>query len=114
MIAVIIGGAIGTFFRFVFGEWLKERTVNAPFPMAIIIINIFGSFGLGLTVSIISTDSSVCLFLATGFFGAFTTFSAFSMEAFDLIKKRAFMKAGLYLFLTAAGTVIAFWAGRHL
>lgn len=114
MSAVIIGGAIGTFFRYVIGEWLKERTVNAPFPMAILIINIIGSFGLGITVSIISPDSSVYLFSATGFFGAFTTFSTFSMEALELLKTRAFMNAGLYLFLTAAGTVIAFWAGYNL
>lgn len=114
MIAVILGGAIGTFFRYVIGEWLKERTLNAPFPIAITIINMTGSFGLGFAISRISPDSSVYLFLATGFFGAFTTFSTFSMEALDLLKKRAFIKAGLYLFLTASGTILAFWTGHHL
>ena len=106
-----LGGAIGSMLRYA-GTLLSGAI---PFPWAILLINIAGSFVIG-TVMATSLKNEVFadnwkLFLATGICGGFTTFSAFSLDNLLLLENG---KYGM-LFMNIAGSVLlgmaAVWLG---
>jgi len=78
-----VGGFLGSALRFVVQQY-TDRLFSTSFPVGIFLINIIGSFligiifGLALEKNILSDEMR--LFLATGFCGGFTTFSAFSFD----------------------------------
>jgi CrcB protein len=90
-IAVAVGGALGSMARF----WLAGvmTALTGPrFPWGTLLINVLGSFVIGLVASITLTPARVGLhpdiriFLMTGVCGGFTTFSAFSLQTLELMQ----------------------------
>ncbi|MGO1545470.1 MAG: fluoride efflux transporter FluC [Gulosibacter sp.] len=81
-IGVALFGGLGSALRYLLGELLKERRgwSNAA---ATLLINVLGSFGLGITVSF-AIEGPLAAWLITGFFGGFTTFSAVNMDVVRL------------------------------
>jgi fluoride exporter len=91
LLAVLIGGAIGSVLRFLagvfFGAWL-----GVEFPWATLFVNVVGSLFLGwvVTTSVakpLVIDSTTRLFLTTGFCGGLTTFSTFAFETLALFQR---------------------------
>ena len=86
---VALGGMVGANTRYLVSLWAARR-FGIRFPYGTFIINISGSFGLGVISTVIARnlDDSLTfsLLIATGFFGAYTTFSTFSYESLALIK----------------------------
>jgi len=80
---------VGANTRYLVSLWAARR-FGIRFPYGTFIINISGSFGLGVISTVIARnlDNSLTLSLliATGFFGAYTTFSTFSYESLALIQ----------------------------
>lgn len=116
-----IGGGLGAILRYLIGKWLMKSFPNPPFPVAMIVVNVIGSFGLGIflgsymqTLHVMGNDDLVFLVLGVGFFGAFTTFSTFSVEAQALLQKREWSKVVLYLTLTIIGSILAFILGYYI
>lgn len=92
-IAVAIGGAIGALNRYALVT-LVHFYAGKDFPYGTLIVNVLGSFLIGW-VLVLATERAhwhpaVSGLVVTGFLGAFTTFSAFSMETLSLIQKGAF------------------------
>ncbi|MFC0270706.1 fluoride efflux transporter CrcB [Metabacillus herbersteinensis] len=114
MIFVAIGGGLGAAARYLLGIWIASKTQSLAFPISILLINVLGCFCLGFTVSILNENDPWTLFLTTGFFGAFTTFSTFSMETVTLLQNKRFLHSLTYLFLTIAGSVSAFLFGSMI
>jgi CrcB protein len=90
-IAVAVGGALGSVARF----WLTSAmtALTGPrFPWGTLLINVLGSFVIGLVAGITLVTSRVGIhpdiriFLMTGVCGGFTTFSAFSLQTLELIQ----------------------------
>ncbi|WP_308517225.1 fluoride efflux transporter CrcB [Sphingomonas flavescens] len=83
------------------------RLFGLGFPAGTLIVNILGSFAMGLLAGYFAirpgTDQHLRLFLTTGLLGGFTTFSAFSLDAALLIERHAYGLAAGY----ALGSVIA-------
>jgi CrcB protein len=83
------------------------RLFGLGFPAGTLIVNILGSFAMGLLAGYFAirpgTDQHLRLFLTTGLLGGFTTFSAFSLDAALLIQRHAYGLAAGY----ALGSVIA-------
>ena len=77
-----IGGAAGSILRFALQRW-----VNHSFPIGTFCVNIAGCFLIGIVWGLTSRGlgENTRLFLATGFCGGFTTFSAFSQESLQLL-----------------------------
>lgn len=93
MLVVALGGAIGAMLRYS----ISLIPVKTTFPILTLITNVAGAFIIGMVVSIAShhaVSDQVVLFLKTGICGAFTTFSTFSLESYNLFKDG---KAGLAL-----------------
>ena len=93
---VIIGAISGAVLR-----W-KVTSIASKYgliPWSTAAINIAGSFALGAVVAK-SKSSKQSLLLGTGFCGAFTTFSAFSIDVVDLIDNRQYGRAVSYVLMS--------------
>ena len=112
---VALGGAIGAALRFGAGLAVV-RFAHGPFPVAILMVNVVGSFLMGLFVvwSFQRGFEHWNLFVMTGILGGFTTFSAFSLETFTLIERGAFGAAMLYIAVSVLASVGALIAGVML
>lgn len=109
-----LGGAIGTMMRFAVYVLIKP----ASFPFATLIINILGSFVIGIVFGIalknIDFDNNWKVFLATGICGGFTTFSAFSMENFQLLQQGKYFSSITYILVSVIAGILATWLGYKL
>jgi len=92
---VAVGGALGALARYGIGRILSSCTV---FPLATLTVNVLGSLCIGYLAALwlVRPDADdIRLFLITGFLGAFTTFSAFSLDTLMLVQQGEPMRAGL-------------------
>ncbi|OLZ42741.1 chromosome condensation protein CrcB [Natrinema saccharevitans] len=80
------GGAIGAVCRYWVGQWVSSRLERERFPVATVVVNVLGSFALGLVVFAGASESTLQL-VATGICGSFTTFSSFSVETLRLYER---------------------------
>ena len=109
ILLVGIGGFIGSVLRYLIG--LTVSSINF-FPLATFIVNIIGSFLIGLISAYLikftnkdiiflnlSSEQLNLLFIV-GILGGFTTYSAFSNELVSLLKEERFVSAAIYLFAT--------------
>ena len=112
-LAVGIGGALGAMSRFTFGLWIPTGN---NFPFATLAVNLVGSFVLAylLTNTNIFKNINIKLAVTTGFLGAFTTFSTFSFETFDMLASGKVGHAILYVSLSFVGGILLSYAGYHL
>lgn len=99
---ICLGGAIGTGARYMVGVWMA-RTVGTVFPYGTLLVNLGGSFLLGLLMQLsLSTQmisADMRLIIGTGVLGGFTTYSTFNYETMALLREDAW---GLALANTAA------------
>lgn len=115
LILLAIGGALGAVCRYLIGEAIMKRFPNPPFPVAMLLVNVFGSVGLGCffglhygRIPLGAYEDSLYLLIGIGFFGAFTTFSTFSVEAMQLYQQKVWWKLCLYMVFTILGSIIGF------
>ncbi|SHM94286.1 fluoride efflux transporter CrcB [Gracilibacillus kekensis] len=118
---LIIGGAIGAVSRYLFGVLLMKRNKQPQFPVAMLVVNLLGSFGLGTFFSFYygeyhSGDYSdpIYLGLVIGFFGAFTTFSTFSVESVQLFNDKKWKELIAYILISIMGAIFLFAFGFYI
>jgi len=85
LLLVGIGGSLGSLVRYILGKRIAEK-YSTTFPVGTFIINISGAFLLGI-VSALEPGRSASLLIADGFLGAYTTFSTFMYEGFNLFEE---------------------------
>ena len=115
-IAVGLGGFIGAVCRYLIG--LIPVNESTLFPVKTFVINIFGSFLIGvITAAALKNhdlDPRLVLFLKTGICGGFTTFSTFALETEGLIRQGNLGICILYGGLSVALGICAVFAGEML
>ncbi len=79
------GGALGSLARFALGQ-AALRLTGPGFPWSTILINVAGSFAIGWLATIAPGRPAFAAFTMAGLCGGFTTFSAFSLQTFDLLR----------------------------
>ncbi len=113
--AVAIGGALGAVSR-----WLLARIVQDghEFPVGTLAVNLLGSLLLGFVMGAASLYGAFTrwqrLLIATGFAGAFTTFSTFMYESFMYILEWSIGDALLYIGTSIALGLLMIYAGYSL
>ena len=105
MIFVAIGGFFGAIARYQIGLWMTKLVGNS-FPWGTLVINVVGSFLLGICFGL-QPQQSIRLLCAIGFLGAFTTFSTFSYEAIQLFVSGKHIRALLYIAVSFSCSVCA-------
>jgi CrcB protein len=118
---IAFGSAVGGVLRYLLGG-LIQRATSGTFPLGTLVINITGSFLLGLLYRY-SADSAaitpeVRAMLTIGLCGGYTTFSTFSYETVRLLEDgeigRAVVYIGLSVVIAVAATMLGVVAGREL
>ncbi len=119
ILSVAIGGAFGATARYLINiSPLANLFEKFPFPT--FFINITGSFLIGFLLVLLTdkftTNGNLRLAVLVGFLGAFTTFSTFELEIFDLVRERYFAIAFLYFSLSVlvgfAGILAGVWLAK--
>ncbi|MCL6414880.1 fluoride efflux transporter CrcB [Aestuariirhabdus sp. Z084] len=114
LLFVGMGGALGAAARFSVYN-LYELTGSKLFPMPTLIVNVVGSFLIGIAYFTIVERLQLPPVwksgLITGFLGAFTTFSTYSLDALRMIQNGELGVAVGYLFASVVLCLIATLAG---
>jgi fluoride exporter len=91
ILAVGSGGMLGSIARYIMTRTIDTKT-GSLFPFGTLAVNVIGSFILGIIFAIAARktgmDENWRLFFGTGVCGGFTTFSAFTLENFNLLQTR--------------------------
>lgn len=116
---VFAGGGLGAVIRH-FVNQLVTRLAGLDFPLGVMLINISGSFIMGLAAAFFAfkADASwsqpVRLFITTGILGGYTTFSAFSLDVALLWERGEPLQALLYVLGSVVLSVVGLFAGLTL
>ncbi|MBA4782361.1 MAG: fluoride efflux transporter CrcB [Rhizobiales bacterium] len=120
LMLVALGGAVGAASRHLVGL-VALRALGPGFPVGTLVVNILGSFLMGLLIAILARKGAAItsatewrLFLATGVLGGFTTFSAFSLDAVLLWQRGESVSAIFYVLGSVALSILALMAGLML
>ena len=113
LLAVASGGALGALARFGAGRAVALWGADAYWST--VLVNVAGSFGLGAAAVWLSGRPGAWpLFVMVGFFGAFTTFSTFALDATGLLRDRGLVMAGAYVAGSVGLATAGFVAGGAL
>ncbi len=108
--AIGIGGGLGALARYG-GNVAAAQVLGSNFPWGTMMINIVGSFMMGLAVAkfmqIEGLSQEWRSFVTTGFLGGFTTFSAFSLDFVNLWERGEALYALAYMLASVIGSVLA-------
>ncbi len=112
-----LGGFFGAMARYLVDSWVSRR-MGGLFPYGTLVINVSGSFILGLFAATL-TERWVAqphwrLLIAVGFVGAYTTFSTFGYETHKLMEEGSFGLAFLNVLLSVAVGLLAVRLGIFL
>ena len=121
ILAVAFGGAFGATLRYLINI-SPLADLFGKFPFHTFFINVVGSFLIGFLLVIFAdkfaANESLRLALTVGFLGAFTTFSTFEMEIYELIGGRFFVTAFFYISLSVlvgfVGVAAGVWLAKKL
>ncbi len=89
LIALLVGGALGTLFRYTVSG-LTYRLFVGVFPWGTLIVNLTGSFLIGVLWGLFEMKSlspQARAFVFMGFLGGFTTFSTYTLETLNLLRE---------------------------
>ncbi len=111
--AIAVGGALGTCTRYGLGRLLPVQP--GELPLVTLVINLSGSFVLGFLLVVLierfPPSRFARPFLAIGFLGSYTTYSAFAVDTVLLAKDGHAPTAVGYVAATMLGGLAAGWLG---
>ncbi len=117
-LAISLGAIAGSLLRYYLTLGLSQWLGNS-FPFGTFVANLTGAFGLGffatwIILDRVSLPPDIQLTITVGFFGAYTTFSSYELDAETLIVNRSESIALLYWVCTALLGVLCLEGGRSL
>jgi CrcB protein len=113
-VAIAIGGALGALARYGVSE-LVRALWPSHFPVGTVLVNVTGSFILGLFLTLADSGKSTLyewkFIVVVGFLGAYTTFSTFEYETLEQLRDGRVLSAALNIALSVTLGLIAVWLG---
>lgn len=100
MLYIGIGGAMGAITRYLFTMFV-DRIITTPFPVGILLINAIGSFFISLLFFLGEEwyPPHIKIALSVGFLGAFTTFSTYSLQSFEMFRRGQWIQGSINIIL---------------
>ena len=114
-LAVLAGGALGTGLRYSLSTLIYSSIKEPTFPYANLVINVSGSFMIGLLAELfearllVSPTTRIAVF--TGILGGYTTFSSFSFETYALLRDGEMWRGILNASASVLLGLAAVWLG---
>lgn len=108
-----LGGALGAMLRYA----ISLIPYKGSFPLLTFFTNILGAVIIGFVVGIAARKNisdNFMLFLKTGVCGGFTTFSTFSLEAYNLFHNGSYSLAIIYALLSVLLCIGGVWLGMMI
>lgn len=118
VLIVALGGAMGSALRYLLSAWTLHHGADWRFPVGTFAVNIMGCLMVGILAGLVVKhhffSPEARLFLFTGLAGGFTTFSAFGLETFHLLRRDEVWIAGSYVFSSVVVGLMVVWLGFFL
>jgi CrcB protein len=105
---VVLGAGVGAPSRFLFDQVFRKFI---KYPLGITVINVLGSFVIGLSIG---SGENLKALIAVGFAGAFTTWSTFMLDLYLAFELRQYKSASINLLLSLTLGLGAAWLGIYL
>jgi CrcB protein len=116
---IFIGGGLGSLARWSVSGWIAN-TIGETFPWGTLLVNISGSFVIGLFATITGPEgrwlapASFRQFFMLGICGGYTTFSSFSLQTLNLAEDGQWFKASANGILSLVLCLVGVWLGHIL
>ncbi len=114
ILLIFLGGGLGSSFRWLINKLIPSDT----FPYSTISVNLIGCLLIGILAGYLLTHnhfkSDIYPLLVVGFCGGLTTFSAFALDNYNMIKSNDFFNSILYITLSVAGCIIMVYVGFYI
>ncbi len=116
LLSIALAGALGAWCRLLLGETVLFAAAEQHFPLTTFACNLLGSFLLGWVVTLYAERLSQTLYsaISIGFLGAFTTFSALSVDLLRLLEEGHWIAASTYGFGSLFGGLLLAWFGASM
>ncbi len=114
---IFFGGGLGSIARFALSG-VVARCVGETFPWGTLLINVSGSFAIGLFAALTGSEgrwmapATLRQFFMIGICGGYTTFSSFSLQTLTLAENGQWFKAGANAVLSLVLCLVAVWLGH--
>jgi fluoride exporter len=116
--AVLAGGALGTGLRYSISSLIYSAIKAPDFPYANLVINVSGSFLIGLLAELFETrvlvPPTIRIAVFTGLLGGYTTFSSFSFETYALLRDGQLLRGTLNASASVLLGLAAVWLGIRI
>ena len=117
VLCIAAGGAAGALARYWAASGVQVL-LGSAFPYGILVVNVSGCLAMGFLYVLLAdrfgAGSGWSAGLLVGFLGAYTTFSAFSIDTLKLFESGQQLQAALNVVLSVALCLLACWAGLVL
>lgn len=112
IILVALGGVVGSLSRYFISK-VFAHIMLFNIPIIILSINILGSFLMGIVFqySQENANENIKHFISLGVLGSFTTFSTFSLEAYNLFTQDKVTEAIIYILASVVISILALYLG---
>jgi CrcB protein len=118
VLLVLLGGAVGTGCRYWLSTFVYSVVEKPSFPYANFIINVSGSFIIGILAELfearVLVSPTMRAALLTGVLGGYTTFSSLSLETFSLLRDGEIWLALVNALGSVSLGLVAVWMGARL
>jgi CrcB protein len=114
---IAVGSGLGGAARY-WCSGLAARLIGETFPWGTLIVNVVGSFIIGIVFTLTGPDGRLFIsatarqFIMTGLCGGYTTFSSFSLQTLNLIENGQFLYAGANIIGSVVLCLLAVWLGH--
>ena len=117
VLAIAVGGSLGALARYYFSIG-AAKIFGTAFPWGTLLENFIGCFVMGILAALMDKfwmpSAEIKAFLTIGFLGAFTTFSAFSLDFALLHERGELLVGGLYILASVIASIGGIFLGMLL